>query len=334
VDEIKLFEELRPAPPPDAPRMREAARARLTAAMSAPPAHLARRRGTVVAGAAAAALVVAGTGYGLTAARGGSSSPRGTAAARGVTSSPRGSAAARGVSSSPRVTAAGLTAVHGCPGEYITAGTLKKVSGTQLIIQPANYRNQQGRTWRARPVTVATSPSTVITRPASGTVSDITNGSQVLVQGTWLGGKLAATQVGIEATPGPAVRRPHASRQVRTLLPKGLGPRVAIGTVVDAHGGAFTVVMHNLISGPRARVQVITAPSTKVLTGVAVRLGRLAIGANLVAVGRIGPHRVLTASAVAESSLVRTMIAGGPVKVRPSGCSASAITTAAVLAGV
>jgi hypothetical protein len=35
---------------------------------------------------------------------------------------------------------------------------------------------------------------------------------------------------------------------------------------------------------------------------------------------------------VAESSLVPTAIAGSPHKLRPSGCSASAITTAAVLA--
>lgn len=61
---------------------------------------------------------------------------------------------------------------------YITAGTLEGVSGTQLIIQPANDQDHMNRTWRAQPVTVATSASTAITRPVSGTVSDIADGSR------------------------------------------------------------------------------------------------------------------------------------------------------------
>ena len=47
-----------------------------------------------------------------------------------------------------------------------------------------------------QPVTVATSPSTVISRPVRGIVSDITDGSQAAVQGTWSDRSLAATQVG------------------------------------------------------------------------------------------------------------------------------------------
>ncbi len=49
------------------------------------------------------------------------------------------------------------------------------------------------RTWQAQPVTAATSASTVITCPTSGTVNDITDGSHVEVQGTWSGETLAAT---------------------------------------------------------------------------------------------------------------------------------------------
>jgi hypothetical protein len=55
--------------------------------------------------------------------------------------------------------------------------------------------------------------------------------------------------------------------------------------------------------------------------------------ANVVAVGQIARDGVLTASTVAQTSGVRMLLAGGPVKVRTSSCSASAITTAAVLAG-
>jgi hypothetical protein len=55
MDEIKLFEVLQQQPP-DAARMREAARARLTTAMSGPPAPRRHRRGRLaLAGAAVAA---------------------------------------------------------------------------------------------------------------------------------------------------------------------------------------------------------------------------------------------------------------------------------------
>jgi hypothetical protein len=321
VDEIKLFRQLQPPPSPDAPRMREAARARLTAAAHAPLAHPARRRSTVVAGAAAAALVATGTGYGLTAAQGGPGPLPGRAARGGPSPGPG--------------TAAGLTAVHGCPGKYITAGTLEQVSGTRLILQPANDRDHHDRTWRAQLVTVATSPSTVVTRPVSGTVSDITDGSHVVVQGTWSGGRLAAAEVGIEAAlPAPSSFGPPVSHHLRKLMHKGgLGPPTATGTVVDAHDGSFTVITQSPFPGAPARVQVTTSNSTKVVTKANASLSQLDPGANVVAVGQIGPHRVLTASTVAEPSVLEIVLAGGPAKVRPSGCSASAITTAAIVAG-
>jgi hypothetical protein len=330
VDEIKLFEELQPPPPPDVPRMREAARARLTAATSAPRAHpVSTRRGGVVAVAAAAALVAAGTGYGLAATRGGSSSPRGTASGPGRASGP-------GPATGPATTA-GLTAVNGCPGMYITAGALKQVSGTRLVIQPANDTDHVNRIWRAQPVTVATSPSTAVSRPSTGTPSDITDGSQVVVTGAWSGTTLAATHVDIAAAglPAPGSYGPRLPRHLPTLRPlKGtLGPPVAIGTVVDAHDGSFTVAEHNPIPGPLDRVQVITSQSTQVVARAGSSLSQLSLGANVVAVGQIGPDGVLTARTVAEQSGVKTLLAGGPVKIRTSGCSASAITAAAVLDG-
>ncbi len=345
MDEIALFRQLQPPPPPDAPRMREAARARLVAATIAAPAHSARRaRSTLVpAAAAAAALVAAGTGYGLAATQGGPG--------------PRPGPAAGGGASSRLAMAAGLTAVHGCPGKYITAGTLEQVSGTRLILQPASDQDHQDRSWRAQPVTVATSPSTVITRPVSGNVSDITDGSHVVVQGTWSGGRLAAAQVGIEAAlPAPSSFGPSVApqlppfgpsvlhqlppfgslvpHQLRKLMPRGaLGLPVATGTVVDAHDGSFTVITQSLFPTVPARVQVTTSSSTKVVAKASASLSQLDPGANIVAVGQIGPHGVLAARSVAEPPVVRIVLAGGPARIRPSGCSASAITTAAVLAG-
>jgi hypothetical protein len=307
VDEIQLFEELQPPPSPDAPRMREAARARLSAVTSAPPARPARRRHTMVA-AAATALVAAGTTYGLVASHG---------------EPPRGTAAARGGPGTRRATAAGVTTVQGCPGMYLTAGTLEQVNGTQLIIQPPT----------AQPVTVATSSSTAVTIPAGGTVSDITDGSQVIVRGTSSGETLAAAEVDISAAlPAPSsfAPVPPDARKTGQLGP-GAAPPVAIGTVANSSDGSFTVVM----SAPTdLQVQVTTSNSTKVVTTASVSLTQLNLGANAVAVGPVGANGVLTASTVAESSSGNgALVAGRLVRLRTSSCSASAITSAAILAG-
>lgn len=333
MDEIKLFKELQPPPPPDVPRIRHAAGARLTAAFSTPLAHPARRRGKVVAVAGAAALVAAGTGYSLTAGHGGVRSAPGTTAARGGSSENSSSR-----SHSQPAIAAGLTAVRGCPGMYITAGTLEQVNDAQLIIQPADDQDHVNRDWRAKPVTVATTASTAISRPASGTLSDITDGSHVQVQGTWSGQKLAATEVGIEAAlPALPVPKFPANGHVRTRVLKGsLGLPFATGTVVDAHDGGFTVILRNPIALPGAptQVQVITSSATEVVGRVNASATALDLGSNVVAVGPIGANGVMAASTVAESSIINTLLAGGPVELKPSSCSASAITTAAIEAGV
>jgi hypothetical protein len=308
VDEIKLFEELQPPSPPSALRMREAARARLTAATSAPVEYPARRRSTVVAIAAAGALVAGGASYGLAAAGSGGARPAG--------------------SSRLPVATAGLTAVQGCPGEYVTAGTLNQVSGTQLTIQSANDTDQ---------VTVATNTSTKITIPATGTVSDITDGSRVTVQGSWSGRSLAATKVAVQAglPPAGSIGPRFHGGHLRTLRPpKGVppqGPPFVTGTVRDARGGGFTVVAQHPL-GPARRVQVVTSSSTKVTTDASATLSQLTLGSNVVAVGPIGHGGVMTAATVTEPSGGQVMLPRGLVKIRSHGCSAAAITTAAILA--
>ena len=109
--------------------------------------------------------------------------------------------------------------------------------GTQLIIQPANDEDHVNRTWQAQPVIVAMSASTVITCPASGTVSDFTDGSHVEVQGTWSGETLAATQVDIEAA-GPSI--PANAPKPGQASPGAMPPMVT-GTVTGAHDGSFTM---------------------------------------------------------------------------------------------
>jgi hypothetical protein len=127
---------------------------------------------------------------------------------------------------------------------------------------------------------------------------------------------------------------PGGVRKVGKQRPlKGTPPLpFATGTVVNAHDGSFTVVMRFPIQGTR-RIRVTTSSATKVLTDATASLSQLHLGVNVVALGRIGHHGVLMASTVTEPALVHLVVGPGLVRLRPSGCSASAITTAVILAG-
>jgi hypothetical protein len=251
----------------------------------------------VTAVGAAAALAAAGTSYGLTAAHDGGG--------------------ARSAGGGKRPATAGLTAVRGCPGTYVVAGTLTQVSGTQATIHP--FDNQ--------PVTVDTSASTAISSPVSGSVSDITDGSQVFVYGTWSGGNLVADQVGIQDFTAesfePRAGLPHLPAPRRW-------PPFAHGKVVAVSGGNFTVAAYYPATGTRP-VQVVTTSSTEVQTEASGSLSQLAVEGDAVAIGQIGADGALTATSVSEPAFAH-IATDGTVEIRSQGCSASAIT-AAVLAG-
>jgi hypothetical protein len=225
-------------------------------------------------------------------------------------------------------TTAGLSAVQGCPGEYATAGTLKQVSGTRLTLREANATGN---------VTVATDASTVITIPATGTVRDITDGSTVLVQGTWSGRSLAATQVTIHAGPlGPAAakappRLPDHRGHHPSLSPASGTPRLVSGTAEDVHDGSFTLILRGPVPGGQ-RIDVVTSNSTVVKTDAKVSLSRLPLGADVVAAGP-QHNGVITAGSVTEPPGGHLVLPPGPIKIRSHGCSASAITAAAIMAG-
>jgi outer membrane lipoprotein SlyB len=141
-----------------------------TAPEAAPPARPRHRRPRVLAspgrrallvGSAAAALVLAGVGYGVTAALAGHAP--GTA-----------------------MTTA-LTAVNGCAQLEQAAGTLERVNGTNLVIKTAS----------GQPVTVTTTASSLVS--VSGPLlSDITDGAPVTVTGYSSNGRITAdiVQVG------------------------------------------------------------------------------------------------------------------------------------------
>ncbi len=118
-----------------------------------------RRRTILAASAAAAAVVLAAAGYGVS----------------GVLTRPAPGAV--------------LTAVSGCNGLQLGAGTLERVTGSSLVLKLAG----------GRPVTVTTTPSTKVS-VAGPLRADITDGATVVALGPRSGGVIAAASVTITSS--------------------------------------------------------------------------------------------------------------------------------------
>lgn len=261
-----------------------------------------RRRLLVIAAAAAGVLVIGGTSYGLTAGLGGSGPSAGTPDADGHAA-----------------TGAGLAAVSGCPGLEATSGTLERVNGTSLVLQ----------TLGGAPVTVTVPASAKVTRQVTGSVSDIADGTQVIVRGTGSAGTIAAQSISIAVVPKlPGLPHPgHRRGPTRTFRgPAGTGG-IAIGTVTGAGTGSFTVIMPGGL-----RVPVTTSGSTTVLTLASASLSQLQAGELIVAVGSAGPDALAAATVEQGTQLPQVVSPGnGIARVPGLGCSPSAVATAALL---
>jgi hypothetical protein len=226
-----------------------------------------RRRPVLVASAAAAAVVLAAGGYGLSAALG----PGGQ----------RTSARAQ--------LAAALTAT-GCSGLDLIKGTLKQVTGQDLLLTGPN-----GTT-----ITVTTTASTTILRGIIGRQADIADGEHVVVMGTFRGGAIAAGIIGITPSSSP----------VQSLPAK---PGIASGTVANAASGGFDVVTP---SG--TLVRVTTSSSTKVTITERASLRQLRTGEGISAVGTAEPGGTLAASTVAQGAVTNFRPLPQPAKLAVS----------------
>jgi hypothetical protein len=236
-----------------------------------------RRRTTLAASAAAALVLLGGASYGAAAALTGH---------------------APGTARTGTTTAA-LTGVTGCAGLRQADGTLEQVNGSSLVITTAS----------GKPVTVTTTASTMVSM-ARALLSDITDGTSVIVAGHSSDGTIAAEHVSIGSLP----------RAGKVQVPPGI---VAVrGTVADASTAGFTVV-----TSGGTRVPVTTSSDTAVDISHA-SLSRLQAGATTIAIGYPGPDGTLSAIAV---------LSGRPGKVEVKGCSPAsvddAITTAVVSGG-
>lgn len=226
-----------------------------------------RRRTILAASAAAAVLVLAGVGYGLT----------------GVLTR--------------HAPGAVLTAVSGCNGLRLGAGTLEQVNGSSLVLKMAG----------GRPVAVTTTPSTKVS-VAGPLRRDITDGATVVVLGPRSGQTIAAASVTITSS----------LRGLSVSPPSGWV--AAIGTVSDAGPAGFTVVTPG-----GGRVPVTTSGSTFVNVSQA-SLGQLKAGALTVVVGRPAADGTLAAAGLLQQS------PGSGIQVqfhiRLSGCPPASLAAA------
>jgi hypothetical protein len=225
-----------------------------------------RRRTILTASAAAAVVVLAGAGYAVTGAL--------TRPAPGAV----------------------LTAVTGCNGLQLGAGTLEQRHGSSLVLKMA----------AGKAVTVTTAPSTRVS-VAGPLRQDITDGATVVVLGPRSGGAIAAASVTI--TP--------SLRGVSVTPPPGWV--VATGTVSDAEAAGFTVVT------PGARIPVTTSGSTFVNVSQA-RLGQLKTGMLTVVVGRPAADGTLAAAGLLQQSARSGLQVQFHVQVR--GCPPASLAAA------
>lgn len=214
-----------------------------------------------------------------------------------------------------------VTAVKGCPGLAATSGTLTRVAGPGLVL----------KTPGGTLVTVTAPAAAKVSRQVTGTLSDIRDGAQVIVNGTGSAAGIAARQILV----GPLPRLhapPHAPRRHGRPPRHGarrspaLGGRAA-GTVTRLSQGGFTVNAHGV------RIRITTSGSTTVYIQATSTVSQLRDGEFTIAVGHAKADGTLAAKIIEQGNLIPRFQHGGRT-IRQSwlGCSPAAIATTAFLA--
>jgi len=241
------------------------------------------RRRAMLAASAAAVILAGGAGYGL------------TAAFAGPAASPASS-----------TKTAALTAVNGCARLAQVTGALEQVNGDALVIQTSG----------GQPVTVTTTASTRTSLAAS--LSDITDGASVRVDGVMSDGTIAAAKVAVGEPTAPGSGKPQppggSGRHTVQTVP---GATIIQGTVADASSTGFTVD-----TSAGTQVPVTTSSSTVIAGVISVSPGELQVGANTTAVGSSQPGGTLSALAIAQFP------PGTQFRLTVSGCSPSSVDNA------
>jgi hypothetical protein len=169
------------------------------------------------------------------------------------------------------------------------AGTLKSDNGSTLTVQT------RGTTTR----TVTTTSSTQVARIAAGSLTDVANGDQVAVAGSFANDTLTASTIAVGTELTQNVNNPPSGSSL--WASRGF----TLGTVADRTSTGFTVVASN-----GSRVSVTAPSSAKVSTAVKIAVSALKIGQPVTASGTADSNGNISATRVEENDVTGT--AAGP----------------------
>jgi len=228
------------------------------------------RRGVLLLAAAASAGLIAAAGYGLW--------PQGSGT---------GPAQTPATFSAQQVAAMGLLTTE-CQSLKVAAGTLRSKDGSTLVVETAEGKQ----------VKVDASAASRVTRQVAGSLSDLSDGTRVMVRGE---GDEAGETITAETVlvAGAQMKLPK--------LPEGMGAGIAsmmasrgtaMGTVGDVGSDGFTVT-----GTGGTRVRVAASGSTKFVKQEQARLDQLEVGKYTVVVGTLDGDKSLKATTVQQDSL-------------------------------
>ena len=180
-----------------------------------------------------------------------------------------------------------------CGGAFMrgVAGTLKSDNGSTLTVQSPGTNSTTH--------TVTTTSSTQVVRIAAGSLSDVANGDQVAVAGSFANDTLTASTIAVGTDLTQNVNNPPSGSSL--WASRGF----TLGTVADRTSTGFTVVASNV-----SRVSVTAPSSAKVSTAVKITVSALKIGQPVTASGTVDSNGNVSATRVEENDVTGT--AAGP----------------------
>lgn len=187
-------------------------------------------------------------------------------------------------------------------GGPAASGTIASVGSSDIEVQNPS----------AGQVTVNFAADTTFTHRVSGTLTDVTQGSCVLVTGN--GQPIVAQSVeispampnGCAAGPGGGGARPrngngNGSRPPRPSGANGQNRGFAAGKVVSVTGTGFTVEEDNAQTGATSDVEVTVDPNTTYLKSEAANASALKVGECVSATGQTDDSGAVTARTITIS---------------------------------
>jgi hypothetical protein len=178
------------------------------------------------------------------------------------------------------------------------AGTLKSDNGSTLTVQARDTTTR----------TVTTTSSTQVVRIAAGSLSDVANGDQVAVAGSFANDTLTASTIAVGTALTQNLTNPPSGSSIWA------SHGFALGTVANRTATGFTVV-----ASDGSHVSVTAPSSAKVSTAVKIAVSALKVGQPVSASGTVDSNGTISATRVEENDLTGTATGPGFGFGRPFG---------------